>query len=212
MPDGNAITLDFSKAQPIQQPQAQAGGVALDFPKAQPVTAPGQPVNPGFTEMMQHIQLAGKGGKQLPGESVADALSRVDRARTLDNMTHAMSGQPLTNPEDQAVAERARKDGMIAAAVTAATTGLGDLLLAPGAANVLSKIPAGRDPVTGRILPWVVKTATTEGPSLAKAGYDAIQAAGEAHPLVRQVLAYGLASIGAGKIANALGWLGANAK
>src|SRR6266478_3571893 len=130
------------------------------------------------------------------------------RGRTLMNMTRAMSGQPMDNPEDQAVAERARKDGMIAVAVTAATTGLGDLLLAPTAVAALSKVPAGRDPVTGQMLPWIVKEATTEGPSLARAGYQAIKAAGDAHPLVKQLIISGLGAMGAGKIAHALGWIG----
>jgi hypothetical protein len=82
------------------------------------------------------------------------------------------------------------------------------LLLAPRAVQVLSKVPAGRDPATGRVLPWVVKATTEEGSSLAKAGIDAIQAAGDAHPLVKEVLKQGLTMLGAGKVAHMLGWLG----
>lgn len=130
------------------------------------------------------------------------------RGRTLDNMTRAMSGQPLANPDDQAVAERARKDGFEAAATQAALTVGGELLLAPRAVAALSKIPAGRDPATGRILPWVVKTATEEGPSLARHGFDALKAAGEAHPLVKAAILQGLTALGAGQIAHALGWIG----
>jgi hypothetical protein len=130
------------------------------------------------------------------------------RGRTSMNMTRAMSGQQMDNPEDQAEAERGREAGFKAAAVTAATTGIGDLLLAPTAAAALSKVPAGRDPVTGQMLPWIVKETATEGPSLVRAGAQAIKAAGDAHPLVRQVLLSGLTALGAGKIAHALGWIG----
>lgn len=81
-------------------------------------------------------------------------------------------------------------------------------MLAPRAVQVLSKVPAGRDPVTGRVLPWVVKATTGEGSSLAKAGFDALKTAGEAHALVKQLIISGLSTLGAGGIAKALGWIG----
>lgn len=53
---GTPVTLDFSKAQPINQPPANSGGVTLDFSKAQPLDnsatpTPAQPQQqPGFLE------------------------------------------------------------------------------------------------------------------------------------------------------------------
>src|SRR5207253_2229241 len=117
MGNSPGVTLDCSKAQPI----------TLDVSKAQRIDASGQPgtpqsSNPGFTEMMQRIDLARKGGKLLPGESVTDALSRVDHenalSRTLQNMTSAMAGQEYQNPEDRPAGEAGRKAGMKAAAET----------------------------------------------------------------------------------------------
>jgi|SRR5689334_18400984 len=128
--------------------------------------------------------------------------------RTLMNMTRAMSGQRMDNPEDQAQAELGKEAGFKQAAIDAGLTLGGEFLLAPRAVQVLSKVPAGRDPVTGQMLPWIVKSAAEEGPSLARAGVQAIKTAGEAHPLVQQILIQGLTMLGAGGVAKALGWLG----
>ncbi len=128
MGNSPAVTLDFSKAQPI----------TLDFSKAQRIDATAQgstSSNPGFTEMMQRIDLARKGGKVLPGESVTDALSRVDHgnalSRTLQNMTSAMAGQPMQNPEDRPAAEAGKKAGTIAGGLQIATGALAGPLFAP---------------------------------------------------------------------------------
>lgn len=130
------------------------------------------------------------------------------RGRTLANMTAAMSGQQMPNPEDQPRFEAGKKAGMESAAVQTASTVGGELLLAPRAVQALSKVPAGRDPATGRVLPWIVKSTTQEGSSLARAGFDALKAAGEAHPLVKAAILQGLTALGAGQIAHALGWIG----
>ena len=136
-------------------------------------------------------------------------LANNPLSHTLSNMTLAMSGQKLTTPQDEAMAQKGKLAGFQSAATTAGITLGGELLLAPRAVQVLSKVPAGRDPLTGRMLPWVTKAAATEeGSSLAKAGFDALKAAGEAHPLVKQMIISGLGALGAGKIAHALGWIG----
>jgi hypothetical protein len=130
--------------------------------------------------------------------SSADALSR-----TLSNMTRAMSGQPMENPEDQAAAEKGRREGFESAGVTFLTSLGGELLAAPKLLQV-----AARDPATGQ---FVKGLATKEGPTLLAEGMDALQAAGEAHPLVKQALIQGLTMLGAGKVAHWLGWLGKTA-
>jgi len=76
----------------------------------------------------------------------------------------------------------------------------GELLAAPKLLQV-----AARDPATGQ---FVRGLATKEGPSLLAEGVQAVKAAGEAHPLVKQALIQGLTMLGAGKIAHLLGWLG----
>lgn len=169
--------------------------VTLDFSKAQPVAPPTS--GPGVTLDFSKSQPLSQ-----PAPTPEQALSRTNA-----NMTAAMSGQPMPNPEDQQGFDAGKEAGMeSAAAQTAATIG-GELLLAPRAVAALSKVPAGRD-AAGRMLPWIVKTTTEEGSSLAKAGFDALKAAGEAHPLVKQMIISGLGAMGAGKIAKALGWIG----
>lgn len=74
--------------------------------------------SPGFTEMMQRIEIAKQGGKVLAGETPTDALNRISQTRTLQNMTSAMAGQEYQNPEDRPAGEAGRKAGMKAAAET----------------------------------------------------------------------------------------------
>jgi hypothetical protein len=179
------VTLDKSTLQPVSASGgASSGPVTLDKSTLKPINDPSYAGN-AFPELKN------------------DPLSR-----TLYNMTAAQSGQKLATPEDEAEGEKGKAAGFKAAAVDAGLMVGGELLLAPRAVQVLSKVPAGRDPLTGQMLPWVVKTATEEGPSLARAGVQAIKAAGEAHPLVKQLIISGLGALGAGKIAHALGWIG----
>jgi hypothetical protein len=180
-----AVTLDRSTLQPIDIPKSSSG-------------APATP----STSNMPAITL------DKSTLTPVNATPEYTRGRTLANMTAAMSGQPMPNPEDQPTFEAGKQAGMASAAVQTGLTAGGELLLAPRAVQILSKVPAGRDPASGRILPWVVKETTEEGPSLARAGVDAIRAAGEAHPLVKEVLKQGLTMLGAGKVAHMLGWLG----
>lgn len=178
------VTLDKSTLQPIASGGASGGPVTLDKSTLKPINDPSYAGN-AFPELK------------------TDPLSR-----TLYNITAAQSGQKAATPEDEAEGEKGQREGFESAGVTTLTTLGGELLLAPKAVQVLSKVPAGRDPATGKMLPWVVKTATEEGPSLAREGYQALQAAGEAHPLVKEVVKQGLIMLGAGKIAQKLGWLG----
>ena len=186
MGNSPGVTLDFSKAQPI----------TLDFSKAQRIDASGQAgtpqsSNPGYTEMMQRIYLAGKGGKVLPGESVTDAVSRVDHenalSRTLQNMTSAMAGQPMQNPEDRPAAEAGKKAGTIAGGLQIATGALGPLFApAVGTAEAGTGIlgPSGQE---------ITREVATSGPSMAKVGANfAIQAI-KNHPIVSSYIATHLA-------------------
>ncbi len=87
------LTLDFSKAQSIAQP-ANNSPVALDFSIAQPINPTNQ--------------------------------QRLDR--TLYNMTAAMSGQQMATPEDQAQGEAGRRAGTIAGGISILTGAAGGLL------------------------------------------------------------------------------------
>lgn len=183
------VTLDKSTLQPVSVSGAASGGpVTLDKSTIKPINDPSYAGN-AFPELKN------------------DPLSR-----TLYNMTAAMSGQKLATPEDEAEGEKGKAAGFKAAAMDAGVMVGGELLLAPRAVQVLSKVPAGRDPATGRMLPWVVKTTTEEGPSLAREGVTALKAAGDAHPLVKQMIISGLGALGAGKVAQALGWIGKTAE
>lgn len=126
-------------------------------------------------------------------------LERDEGSRTLYNMTAAMAGQKMATPADQEQFEQGREAGFESAGATALTSIGGELL----ASKALIQV-AGRDPATGRFMAGL---ATKEGPSLLSQGMKAVQAAGEAHPLVKQALIQGLTVLGAGKIAHALGWL-----
>lgn len=165
MANGDTITLDKSTLQRIapdtvQIPKSPSGAAATPSTAKMPAVTLDKstltPINPGPQYTLD---------------------------RTLMNMTRAMSGQKMDNPEDQAMAEKGKREGFESAATTAALSLGSELLFAPRAVQVLSKVPAGRDPVTGRILPWVTEAASEEGPSLAKEGFAALKAAGEAHPL-----------------------------
>jgi hypothetical protein len=59
------VTLDFSKAQPINQSAAQ--GVTLDFSKAQPIAGPGEQINDVGNKVIVPAE----------GESFADTMKRA---------------------------------------------------------------------------------------------------------------------------------------
>ena len=100
-------------------------------------------------------------------ESYVHTPKEDARSRTFQNMTSAMSGQPMQNPEDQAEAEKGRKAGTIAGGIQLATGAAGGLF-APGVqvAQETSSIlgPEG-EPVVKEVLkktPSVAaKTAST---------------------------------------------------
>ncbi len=200
MGNSPAVTLDFSKAQPI----------TLDFSKAQRIDASGQAgtpqsSNPGFTEMMQRIDLARKGGKVLPGESVTDALSRVDHgnalSRTLQNMTSAMAGQPMQNPEDRPAAEAGKKAGTIAGGLQIATGALAGPLFAPavGTAEAGTGVldAAGNE---------IMREVAQAGPSLGKQIVGPTLAWMGRHKFL-SALAYEGARHAGIPLPNVLGWL-----
>jgi hypothetical protein len=90
------------------------------------VIAPPTPYKPDYDALAKQA-----GAIQPPAP-----LSREQaRSRTLQNMTSAMSGQPMQNPEDQAEAERGRRDGTIAGGLQIAAGVAGPAagaLFAPG--------------------------------------------------------------------------------
>ena len=69
--------------------------------------------------------------KRDPGLKVFESFTHTPdedaRSRTLQNMTSAMSGQPLQDPDDQAEFEQGRKTGTIAGGVQIATGAAGGL-------------------------------------------------------------------------------------
>lgn len=76
------VTLDFSKAQPIDQkpqmPSPTGTGVTLDFSKAQPIAAnnPQPSQQPGFLSTLgSDVMELGKGIVELPGKAVAYAVA-----------------------------------------------------------------------------------------------------------------------------------------
>lgn len=159
--------------------------------------------NPGAYDDLTDQDLTAKVLAKYPQYSDMVSPSDVRQGvldRTLMNMTRAMSGQPYDNPEDQAQGEKGQEAGFKAAGVTALTSLGGELLAAPKLLQV-----AARDPETGQ---FVRGLATKEGPALLTQGVKAVQAAGEAHPLVKQALIQGLTMLGAGGVAKALGWIG----
>ena len=183
----NPVDYDAMLAQ-VKARQAQTQQAPTSPPNQSPYDAMLAQVKARQTQKAQ----AAAGTPPLSHE---DALSR-----TLMNMTRAMSGQRMDNPEDQAEAERGKREGFEAAGVTALTTLGGELLAAPKLLQV-----AARDPATGQ---FVRGLATKEGPRLITEAISATKAAGEAHPLVRQAIIHGLTLLGAGGVAKALGWLG----
>lgn len=127
-------------------------------------------------------------------------LKNDPQSRTLYNMTAAMSGQKMATPEDEAEGEKGKAAGFESAGATALTSLGGELLAAPKLLQV-----AARDPATGQ---FVKGLATKEGSTLARQLLTATQAAGEAHPVIKQALIQGLGMLGVGGIAKALGWIG----
>jgi hypothetical protein len=127
-------------------------------------------------------------------------LKNDPQSRTLYNMSAAMSGQKLATPEDEAIGQQGKQAGFVSAGVTALTSLGGELLAAPKLIQI-----AARDPATGQFIRGL---ASKEGPTLLAQGVNAVRAAGEAHPLVKQALIQGLTMLGAGKVAQMLGWIG----
>lgn len=66
-------------------------------------------------------------GLKVHGSFIAPTPEERARQRTLLNMTAAMSGQPMENPEDQARAEEGRESGTIWGAATLAGEAAGGL-------------------------------------------------------------------------------------
>lgn len=177
---------DFLKQPDVQQtpqtpaPKVQAGNVMsvsdwnkLPSPQAQGPQAPPKWV-PQDNDSVAEIQTSDGQPFLIHGEDLAEAQRRdknlkvlsqpqayrdYARGRTLDNMTRAISGQPMARPEDQAEAERGKRAGTIAGGVQIATGALGGLFT-PGVqvAQETSSIlgPEGQP---------VVKEVLKKGPS-----------------------------------------------
>lgn len=86
------------------------------------------------------------------------------RARTLGNMTAAMSGQPYANPADQAEGEKGKKAGMEAAAidtVLGVAGGAGHIITRPG--TVVRTVAS---PILDETGAPIMKTVLEKGPSM----------------------------------------------
>lgn len=81
------------------------------------------------------------------------------RGRTLENMTRAMSGQPMARPEDQAEAEKGKRAGTITGGVQIATGALGGLFT-PGV-KVVQEASTILGPEGQPIVKEVVKDASS---------------------------------------------------
>src|SRR5579859_8577 len=144
--------------------------------------------------------LAVKSSAPLPSTTLSPA--EVARQRTLSNMTAAMSGQPMQNPEDQAQAEEGKKAGMRAAAETTGAMIGGEAVPAVrGLVGALLRVlGTGTGGGIGNILGQLGTTGTVDPAEAAKAGGRdaALQAGGE-----------GLGALGGafGEIKSALGKL-----
>lgn len=125
---GNNLTMSVSDWNKLPAPQAQ-GVQARQW-------------SPNPDDSVAEIRTSDGNRHLIHGEDLAEAQRRdknlqvlsqpqpyrdYARGRTLDNMTRAMSGQPMARPEDQAEAERGRRAGTIAGGVSLATGALGGL-------------------------------------------------------------------------------------
>ena len=151
-----------------------------------------QPAPPsGNVDYVALAKQAGSVGYQPP--PAPSLTPEQARSRTLMNMTRAMSGQPMDNPEDQAIAVKAGEEGFKAAAMDAATLTTAGLV---GAPSLVSKagplVPAGRDAL-GRFLPWVASQVTAEGPSLVEKSGAMLVNLVKAHPIASTYIATHLA-------------------
>jgi len=153
------------------------GPVTLDFSKAQPIA----PIASPSTSSAVTLDFS-KAEPINPDRQYA-----LDR--TLMNMTRAMSGQKMDNPQDQAIAEKAKEEGFKSAALTAGLGFGAGALAAPaaGAATVGTGIlDAGGSEV--------MKDIATQGPSLARAGMNLVINAIKAHPIISTYVATHLAN------------------
>jgi hypothetical protein len=185
---GTPVSLDFSKAQPI-------AAVSLDFSKAQPIdsgpsapgayqTRPGGPIQNVYDTTGQQTNYAGlQDIVPKEGESFSDTMKRgiqYGKTVTPDQVQQQSQADLKLAP---AVVAAAPAIGAGGAAAIAGPATLASVLGGPTIATAATKVPGGRDLVTGRMLPWVEQQIETQGPSLLRQGAGAVADFAAAHKI-----------------------------
>ena len=117
------------------------------------------------------------------GESFSDTMKRgiqYGKTVTPDQLQQQAQADLKLAP---AVVAAAPAIGAGGAAAIAGPATLASMLGGPTIATAATKVPGGRDLVTGRMLPWVEQQIETQGPSLLRQGAGAVADFAAAHKI-----------------------------